>query len=311
MDKVLVTGIDEFLGANVALALTDRYQVAGVTERGTAPEGVRAVDCDLDDYDSLSSRLADERPRWLIHCGPLARPSWDLSELPAPDSERETARVRQLLEATHGTRTRLAVVTTDAIFAGPRMFHSEDARLSAAGAAAQAAWAVEQSLADSEALVVRTHAFGFSPAGGEMNYAERIWNSLSQGEPCEVDAERHATPILASDLADLIVRALALELRGVLQIAGAERTSPFRFAAALAGACGFAGRQVRLPEGAPPRRGNVDETSLNTQLVRRQLGLPLPLLRESLARFAEQAVNGHREKLHGAGCLLGALDAAA
>ena len=45
--------------------------------------------------------------------------------------------------------------------------------------------------------------------------------------------------------------------------------------------------------------------------MRRQLGAPLPLLRESLARFADQAASGYRDKLHGAGCLLGALSTAA
>jgi len=311
VDKVLVTGVDEFIGANIALALAGRCQVVGVSDRGLAPEGCRPLECELDDFDVLSSRLEEERPRWLIHCGPLARPSWDWGDLPAPDAERELDQVKHLLEATRRSGTNLAVVSTDALFAGPRMFHGEAARPSADGAVASAAWAVEQALAGTPALVVRTHAFGFGPAGAEINYAERLWTALSQGEPCDVDAERHATPILASDLGELIYRALQLELRGVIQIAGAERTSPFRFAAALAGACGFAGRQVRLPEGPPPRRGNVDETSLNTQFVRRQLGAPLPLLRESLARFAEQAAGGYREKLHGAGCLIGAYGQAA
>lgn len=310
MDKVLVTGVDEFLGANVALALAGRCQVGGVSDRGLAPEGCRALECELTDCAALSNRLAEERPRWVVHCGPLARPSWDWAELPAPDAERELDQVKHLLLATRRCGAKLAVVSTDALFAGPRMFHGEDARPSAEGPIASAAWAVEQALAGTEALVVRTHAFGFGPAGSEANYAERLWTALSQGEACEVDAERHATPILASDLGELIYRAMQLELRGVIQIAGAERTSPFRFAAALAGACGFAGRQVRLPDGPPPRRGNVDETSLNTQFVRRQLGVPLPLLRESLSRFAEQAAGGHREKLHG-GCLVGAYGQAA
>lgn len=315
MDKVLVTGIDDFLGANIALALADRCRVMGVTDRGIAPEGCRAVDCELDDFDAVSRLLAECSPRWLIHCGPLSRPSWDLADSPAPDAERELDQVKHLLSAARRCGAKLAVVSTDALFAGPRMFHGEDALPSAEGPIAAAAWAVEQALAGTEALVVRTHAFGFGPSGrevnSEINYAERLWTALSQGEACAVDAERHATPILASDLGELIYRALQLELRGVIQIAGAERTSPFRFAAALSGACGFAGRHVRLPEGPPPRRGNVDETSLNTQLVRRQLGVPLPLLRESLSRFAEQATGVYRDKLHGGGCLVGAYGHAA
>jgi hypothetical protein len=48
-----------------------------------------------------------------------------------------------------------------------------------------------------------------------------------------------------------------------------------------------------------PRRPNVDETSLNTYRARRELEVPLPLLREGLARFVEQATNGFRDRLAG------------
>lgn len=298
MLKVLVTGVDELVGANVAWTLAERCEVLALSGRGTAPADCRLLDCDPNDPRDVGRHILAEAPQCVIHCGSLARSAWDLADA-LLDAEHEACLAADLLEAAEQIDSRLIVVSTDGLFSGPRMFHAEEARPNAAGRAREAASAVEQALAGSSALVVRTHAYGWSPAGGEASFAERLWNLLTSGEPCEADAERHATPILASDLAELLYKAMLLQLTGVIHMAGAERTSPFRFAAALAAAGGFAGRQVRVSDGAPPRRGNVNETSLNTQLVRRQLGAPLPLLREGLARFVTQAHNGYRDKLGG------------
>jgi dTDP-4-dehydrorhamnose reductase len=298
VDKVLVTGVDELVGANVAWTLADRCEIVALSRRGTAPADCRLLDCDADDPSDVARHIEAEAPRYVIHCGPLSRSAWDLADSPLADVDHEIRLALQMVEAAEQIEARLLVVTTDGLFAGPRMFHGEEARPAASGRVRDAALALEQALSNSSALVIRTHAYGWSPAGAEVNYAERFWNALSRGEPCQGDAERHATPILASDLAELIYKALPLRLQGRIHMTGAERTSPFRFAAALATAGGFAGRQVRVSDDEP-RRGNVDETSLNTQLVRRQLGTPLPLLREGLARFVTQAANGYREKLEG------------
>ncbi len=299
MQKVLVTGVDEVVGANIAWSLTDRYELVALSGRGAAPADCRLLDCDPNDPVEVAKAIEAEAPRHVIHCGPLSRSAWDLTDAAAIDFDHELRLVRQLAETTEQIDSRLIVISTDGVFAGPRMFHAENARPNPSSRIGEAAVAMEQALAGSSALVIRTHAYGWSPAGADANYAERLWSLLSQGEPCEADAERHATPILASDLAELIYKAMRLQLEGVVHMAGAERTSLFRFAAALAAAGGFAGRQVRLSDGPPPRRGNVDETSLNTQLVRRQLGVAMPLLREGLARFAAQAHNGYRDHLDG------------
>ncbi|MGC3968581.1 MAG: sugar nucleotide-binding protein [Pirellulales bacterium] len=131
-----------------------------------------------------------------------------------------------------------------------------------------------------------------------MNYAERMFHELTGEMPCPVDAVRHATPILATDLAERIGDAYRHNLSGLLHITGAERTSPYRFAAELAAALGVPGRFVQLT--AAPERGsrvNLEETSLNTTAFRRVTKRPLPMLREGLARFTEQAFNGYRQRI--------------
>ena len=304
MDKVLVTGVDGLVGANVASVLVDRCQVLGAAGQAVGPEGCRMLDCDPYRASDLAAAIAAEAPRYIIHCGPLSRPQWDAAEMAPPDADREVRLATSIVEASQRVGARSAVVLSDAIFAGPRLFHTEASTPHANSPLAEAATAVEQALIDCNTLLVRTHAYGWSPLGTSPNYAQRMWQLLSQGETCEADAERHATPILASDLAGLVYLALQKKLTGLIHITGAERTSPFRFAAELALAGNFAGRQVRVAKDVVPRRPNVDETSLNTYRARRELEVPLPLLREGLSRFAEQGQSGYRDRLAGHTTLL-------
>ncbi len=299
VDKVLVTGIDGLVGSNVALVLADECQVLGTAGQAAGPEGCRVLACNPYRSTELAAAIAAESPRYIIHCGPLSRPQWDAAELTPPDAEHEVELAKAIVDAAQRVGARSAVVLTDAVFAGPRLFHTEASPPHADTPLAEAAVAVEQALIDCNTLLVRTHAYGWSPAGASASYAQRMWHCLSQGENCAADAERHATPILASDLAGLIYQALQKKLTGLLHLAGAERTSPFRFAAELALASGFAGRHVRVAKDVEPRRPYVDETSLNTARGRRELEVPLPFLREGLSRFAEQAQNGHRDLLNG------------
>jgi dTDP-4-dehydrorhamnose reductase len=302
VEKLLVTGVDGLVGANLASALVERCEVIGVAGQAAGPEGCRMLDCDPYCPTELASAIASQTPRYVIHCGPLSRSNWDLADMTPPDAEREAELAAAVVDAAQRVGARSAVILTDAVFSGPRLFHTEAStpqpNPDAAGLA-EAARTVEQALIEGNTLLVRTHAYGWSPLGASANYAQRMWQQLSLSETCEADAERHATPILASDLAGLVYLALQKKLTGLMHITGAERTSPFRFAAELALAGRFPGRHVRVAKDVVPRRPNVDETSLNTYRARRELDVPLPLLREGLARFAEQATSGFRDRLAG------------
>jgi dTDP-4-dehydrorhamnose reductase len=161
---------------------------------------------------------------------------------------------------------------------------------------------MESTLATTGALVVRTHAYGWSPVAARGGFAERAWHALASSVALPADGRRHATPILASDLAELLARAYELNLQGLHHISGAERTSPFRFVRELAAACGLqslARSHSIISE--LPRDLWEGETSMNSRRARRVLEVPMPLLREGLGRFAQQADNGWRDRLQAGG----------
>jgi dTDP-4-dehydrorhamnose reductase len=302
-DDLLVVGIDTMAGSNLAAVLGNRFHVRGLHQTaryrlercGTRP-------ADLTDPHGLGRLVREERPHWLVYCGPLGLCSWDRPDEPV-DAELETAVCRALADAADACNAQLTVLTSDAVFCGPRMFHSEKSPARSDTRRAEAVRQAEATLSDSDALVVRSHAYGWSPAGTPPGMAEQIWLELTQGESLPDLGDRHATPILASDLAEFLLLAYRRRLKGVCHITGAERTSAERFAAELAAAFNL-GRGPQLP-GKPratqPECRHIDETSLNTRRARRELQRPMPVLREGLERFAAQYTSGFRAQLQACG----------
>ncbi|MCE9606269.1 MAG: sugar nucleotide-binding protein [Planctomycetia bacterium] len=305
MDRLLVTRTDSLVGANAALVLADRMDVIGLSNPSSqAPLGTNVLDYSSDDPAAIVASVRQERPQMVLHSGPFAASGWDVGGLgaaqlaPRTDTRRETATVKALAEGCREVGAQLVVVITDGLFAGPHMFHNESARPNAGGAFGRGAAAVELAALAAGALVVRSHVYGWSPTSYGVNYAERMFHELTGELSCPVDAVRHATPILATDLAERLFVAHRLGLKGLYHITGAERTSPYRFAAELTAALGVPGRFVQLT--SKPERGtrvNVEETSLNTLHFRHATRAPLPMLREGLSRFIAQAFAGFREQL--------------
>jgi dTDP-4-dehydrorhamnose reductase len=286
VEKLLISGVDTPIGINLFLALQDRWQAASIGSPSATSDATPDVVCDLADSKDVQRQLAIHSPAWVVHCGDWSRGSWDAAGIDV-EPAHAAHQAATLAQACRAQGTRLCVITSDAQFAGPRMFHAEDTRSTATSNLAETNRAIEAAVRGPGTLIVRSHAYGWSPFGDESSFAQRVWRALSEGRDCPVDDDRYATPMLVTDLAECLDVALTQCWHGVYHLAGIERTNQRRFAAELAVAFGFTGRVVPLvsPD-APVGRRLVDETSLNTGLARRQCPSPLPMLREGLIRLA-------------------------
>lgn len=288
MNRLLITNMNGFLGAGLAAALADRFDVHGVGDHALNDVGCRMVGSPSAEWPAM---VRDVEPQWIIHCGCLARGSWDMDESHA--ERDQAANLAALAAAACEAACRLTVLSTDSVFTGPRLFHREDAPLSEENPRIQHVCELETAAVNAGALVVRTHAYGWGFAAADEGFAQWVWNSLDAGQTLRLSTDRHASPIFVDDLAELLLRAYRRNLRGLYHIAGGERTSQHRFAVELATACGFDAAQIELlPQetaagGWMPR----EETSLDSGRARRALEAPLPLLREGLTRFASRQPN--------------------
>jgi dTDP-4-dehydrorhamnose reductase len=305
VDKLLVAGIDTILGANLAAWLANRYQVIGLSwNEPISIAGCETAVCDANSHEAARQWVASQRPNWIVYCAAPSQSTWNIPTPPLPKPESVPvagtwARAAQEFDC------ELTVVSSDAIFTGPWMFHRENGTCYCDSTPSRMLRLFEQEVCDvyPNTLLVRTNVFGWSPCESSAGLVDTIVNTLQNGQSLALDCMRHATPILATDFAEVLALAYQQKLRGVYHLAGSERINPFRFACLLADQFGLAMSNLSAIETPfeSQREFGTGETSLQTRRIRKALETPLPLVREGLARLYEQHVSGYRDRFSAAG----------
>lgn len=300
MDKILVAGVNTVVGANLAEALCGQRSVVGISFGSSVELPKCAVESETPKKPAaVLEYLKKVQPSRIVFCGIGAESSWDESRRP---QQSDVTLAKTWVEAAHAAGSHLTMISSDAVFTGPWMFHAENSHSVCPSAESTLLREIEdvatQTSADS--LIVRTHALGWKP-GSSQGWLEALLTDLERGSVGSVDFARHGTPMLATDLAEILMKSWESGLVGIHHISGAERISPREFALRLAD-------HFRLAKPATPIAGSLadrtigfgcGETSLQTRKIRRALGIPLPLLDESLSKLYQQHMNGFRSRLRG------------
>ena len=188
MHRVHLVGCASGLCDNLVAAWRECVGSIEQTELGAFPQAI----------EQILVRPVD----WVVYCGFAAASSWDEDAMIGRD---QPSQVEELAQAAAAVGAKLLVISSDAVFAGPKLFHDESEPVAGDGPC-QHLHAVEQAaLAFSDrtrVLVARTNAIGWSCNGA--SFAERLWDALERHERIEVDASSFATPVLAVDAAELL-----------------------------------------------------------------------------------------------------------
>lgn len=299
MKTMLVVGVETVAGANLAIEFASSHRVVGLSSvPGVSLAGCSVHSIKTHDPVSVKNWLQQERPTHIVFSGQAAQSCWD--ECPSPAIENKAAATWAKAAAEQGIS--FTLLSSDGVFTGPWLSHFEDDdEHYCATPEAQAIRQTEEAVvaACPDALIVRTHVFGWSPLTSAPSYAERLLSQLENNEELSIDSLRHASPILASDLAKLLREAFDGEVTGLLHIAGGERTNPYQFAELLAEAAGLP-RPVfdwieELTDVATDF--GTGETTLNCSQARDLLEQPMPLLVDGVNQLIAQRRNGHCSKL--------------
>lgn len=301
MDTLLVVGVESVVGSNLAAWIAERIHVVGLSRAGRVSiAGCECEVCPCEDIETARRWIAAVRPTHVVHCGPAARSAWDDSQANALTSEGVAA-ARNWARAAEELGARFTLISSDALFTGPWMFHKEDSSCRCTSEQAGVVASIEQAVLQHcpDALIVRTNAYGWTPPAAGTGWIEQTLSRLEDGTAGPYDFQRYATPILATDLAAILEHAWHENLSGVYHVAGAERVNPNQFVVRLAD-------EFDLP-GPLPVDGNAiverpqgfgrGETSLHTRKIRGALSLAMPTLADGLSRLRGQTLNGFCEKL--------------
>lgn len=283
MERLLILGVDTVAGINLADSLGSGFDVLGVCDNAPVHISRGRVESHHDDAAALAAIVRGWHPQWMIACGSYSQSAWDE---PATPSAKEITLAGQLAALGRELSSQVTLISSDALFSGPRMFHDESSPPATASAVAKGLMGVEQAVAGPNTWIVRSHVYGWSGGLG-TSFAERLYQAIADGCSIAADGQRHATPILATDLAPLLARGFEMRLAGLYHLSGAERTSPHRFACELAAACGA--RWNERPRASAAAETGLGETSLSSKRARRTLKMATPLLREGLTRFVAQS----------------------
>ena len=296
MKTFLIVGSESVVGANLAASWCGQTRVVGLSVGSNISlPGCERVTLERGNADAIHQCLQQTRATHVIFCGSAARSFWEPAGKGFENSDAVLWAAVTAQEKRHFT-----LISSDAVFTGPWMFHDEESAAICPSSEATELRQVETRVreASDKSLIVRTNAFGWSTSGSK-GWLETLLSRMEDNQPLELDPICHATPILASDLADYLDPALDDELAGVFHIAGAERVSPHQFARQLASAFEFgspATRTIRELAARPTGFGR-GETSLQTRRFRSEYDCAMPLLNEGLTRLVEQNRSGYRDRL--------------
>ncbi len=297
---VLVTGASGLLGLNFAVQAAERHQVTGVVHHNElvgAPFEV--VQADLAQPGVAARLLEQVRPEVVIHCAAMAN-------LEACQAQPELAwRMNadlpgELAIAAAQRHIRLVHISTDAIFDGQHGNYKEGDQPHPLGIYAQTKLAGEGWVAQAnpQAIIARVNFYGWS-LRGTRSLAEFFFRNLSAGKGVNGFTDVLFCPLLANDLADVLVEMLNHDLSGTYHVGSSESLSKYEFGCRIARL--FNLDEVLITPTSWRAGGLQAERSPNltmsTAKLAGALGHDLPGQQAGLLRFRQLYEDGYSQRI--------------
>lgn len=300
---ILITGASGLLGSSlVSLARDKGRDVVGLCHRHALNlPGTRTVKVDLTD-ESKVERVFDElQPESVIHCAAQTNVDWCQEH---PESARciNAGASGAIARIAARTQTRLLYISTDSVFDGARGNYSEDDAPAPLNAYAESKLEGEREVLAQYPLaaIARVNIYGWN-AQNKPSLAEWILGQLVSGQVVRGFTDVLFCPILANDLAEILLAIVDRKLNGIYHVVGAEVVSKYDFAISVAATFDLDCNKIvpaKIAESKlkAPRPRNM---SLSTEKICRALVRLMPDVNTGLQRFRRLRAEGYPERLKG------------
>jgi dTDP-4-dehydrorhamnose reductase len=295
--RVLVTGAGGFVGSNVAAVLARHG--AEVLAPGHAQ-------LDLTDAAAVSRHVADARPDGIVHAAIWNDPA-GLTTRRRKAWDAYVGATRAVVDAANRAQAHVVLVSTDWVFDGTQGPATEDEPpnpvnaygfLKAASELVVTERAQRGTVARIAAVQGVHRARPSTPRAQDAGFgylAASVADALAAGRRFTVwdgpGLNRLATPVLATDAAEMILRALQRQITGTLHCVGADHVDRVTLARRTAAAFGFDPDAIETGPPDPQVVGTQpipEDTRLDGSATARRLGIELPDLATTLARLREE-----------------------
>ena len=298
---ILVTGASGLLGAAIILRAREMGErVAGVSNRHLfRVPGVDAYSVDLRDFAAARKIIMTLRPASVIHCAAATDVDWCEGH-PELAHRLNVCASAFLAELAREMNAKLIYVSTDSVFDGDKGNYSENDLPDPLNIYAKTKFMAEQEVLriHPSPLVVRVNIYGWN-AQNKQSLAEWMLGQLSAGKQVPGFSDVYFSPMLANDLAEILLTMLDRGMSGLYHVAGSESISKYEFASRLATTFGFKPEHVlpiRAAE-AKVRAPRPHNTSLSTWKVSKDLGSAMPNVESGLRKFKALREQGYVQQL--------------
>lgn len=303
--NILITGASGLLGLNLALeASGDSYHrqhsVYGVVNNQMIhTEAFTVIPCNLLAPGAVERLIDQVQPDWVIHCAALA--NLDACEAdPALASELNTELPRKLAAHVSKGGARLVHISTDAVFNGVRGNYTEDDDPNPLGIYSQTKLAGERAVAETDpsAIIARVNLYGWS-VSGKRSLAEFFVNNLTSGRQVNGFTDVYFCPLLANDLADLLIGMLAKGLSGLYHVVSSECLSKYEFGLKIAQRFQLDGDLIKpsFVQQSGLKAARAPNLTLSTDKLVRDLGVVPPGIDSGIDKFFNLYESGYVNKI--------------
>jgi dTDP-4-dehydrorhamnose reductase len=305
--RILITGASGLLGLNLALSAAGPHEIYGVTHHHHLENTpFHVLQADLLERGALERLLDTVQPDCVIHCAALA--NLDDCEADPDLAHRLNAELPgriATLVAKGGARAKpaqLVHISTDAVFDGERGDYGEEDTPNPLGVYARTKLAGEKlvAAANPQAIIARVNLFGWSLMG-RRSLAEFFFNHLTAGRQVMGFTDVYFCPLLANDLAGVLVKMIVLQLSGVYHVVSRTAASKYEFGVAVARRFGLDESLITptVVAASGLKAARSPNLTLRTDKLRTALAAQntLPSWQEGLERFYEQYLSGYPQML--------------
>ncbi len=298
--RILITGASGLLGLNLALEASRQHIVYGTVNRHPLHAKVfHVIQVDLTSPGAVEKALDESQPDWVIHCAALA----SIDECEAnPTLARKLNTELSVEIASHVAKggARLLHISTDAVFDGRRGNYSEEDTPNPLSTYARTKFEAEQLVLhmNPQAIVARVNLFGWS-ASGQRSLNEFFFYNLQCGNQVMGFTDVYFCPLLANDLAMVLLKMLQRGLYGLYHVVSRECLSKYEFGVALAQCFGLDASLITPT--SVQQSGLVawrsPNLTLRTEKLTQALGEPPPHWRDGLERLVILYQQGYPQML--------------
>jgi len=298
---IVVTGASGLLGASVVTHARDLgREVVGICHRNLLRvPGIRTCAVDLTDRQAVRAFFEPLRPESIIHCAAATGVDW-CEDHPEQAEQLNVKAASFLAEVAQELNARLIYISTDSVFDGQRGNYSETDQPAPLSVYAKSKWRGEQEVLrrHSSPLIVRVTIYGWN-AQPKQSFAEWVLDEITAGKQVRGFADVYFCPMLANDVADVLLSMLDRGLSGIYHVVSSERISKYDFAKRVAETFNL-GMDHVVPMSildAKLRAPRPVDPSLNTEKIGAALGRLMPDIDSGLRRFRDLHEHGYHNQL--------------